>query len=111
MCLQLSPLMILDLTAHAFRQLLFVNGVHSGRAVRGRSLVLMFWVKFELKRWMTLRDTSIHLATYNQATTKLAFHSNETSKDKLSIIYNWLSFIVIQVNAKLHKNVFISTCS
>ena len=32
----------------------------------------------------------------NQATTKLAFHSNEASKDKLSIIYNWLSIIVIQ---------------
>ena len=26
-------------------------------------------------------------AYYNQATTNLAFHSNETSKDKLSIIY------------------------
>ena len=48
---------------------------------------------------------------YNQATTNLAFHSNETSKDKLSIIYNWLSIIVIQVHAKLHKNLFISTCS
>ena len=31
---------------------------------------------------------------YNQATTKLAFHSNETSKDKLSIIYNLPSIIV-----------------
>ena len=38
---------------------------------------------------------------YNQATTKLAFHSNESSKDKLSIIWNWLSIIVIQVNANL----------
>ena len=45
------------------------------------------------------------------ATTKLAYHSNETSKDKLSIIYNWLSIIGIQVHAKLHKNLFISTCS
>ena len=49
--------------------------------------------------------------TYNKATTKLAFHSNETSKDKQSIIYNWLSIIVIQVHAKIHKNLFISTCS
>ena len=46
---------------------------------------------------------------YKQATTKLACHSNETSKDKLSIIYNWLSIIVIQVHVKLHKNLFIST--
>ena len=30
---------------------------------------------------------SVHfLMDYNQATTKLALHSNETSKDKLSII-------------------------
>ena len=29
---------------------------------------------------------------YNQATTKLAFHSNETSNDKLSNIYNWLYY-------------------
>ena len=44
---------------------------------------------------------------YNQATTKLAFHSHETaSKDNLSKIWNWLSIIVIQVRAKLHK-----TCS
>ena len=49
-------------------------------------------------------------AIYNQATTKLAFHSNETSKDKLSIIWNWLSIIVIQVHAKPHKKLFISTC-
>ena len=28
----------------------------------------------------------IRYGNYNQATTKLAFHSNETSKDKLSII-------------------------
>ena len=47
----------------------------------------------------------------NQATTKLAFHSNEKSKEKLSIIYNRLSIIVIWVHAKLHKNLFISTCS
>ena len=40
---------------------------------------------------------------YNQATTKLAFHSNETSKDKLPIIYNRLSIIVIKVHAKLQK--------
>ena len=45
-------------------------------------------------------------------TTKLAaFHSNETSKDKLSIIYHWLSIIAIHVHAKLHKNLSISTCS
>ena len=48
---------------------------------------------------------------YNKGTTKLAFHSNETSEDKLSIIYNWPSIIVIHVHAKLHKNLFISTCS
>ena len=47
--------------------------------------------------------------SYNQATTKLAFHSNETSKDKLS--KNWLSVIFIQVHAKLHNHLFISTCS
>ena len=33
--------------------------------------------------------------TYNQATTNLAFYSNETSEDYLSKIYNWLSIIVI----------------
>ena len=32
---------------------------------------------------------------YNQATTTLTFRTNETSKDLLSIIYNWLSVIVI----------------
>ena len=32
-------------------------------------------------------------AYYNHATTKLAFHSNETSKDKLSMMYNWLSIL------------------
>ena len=48
----------------------------------------------------------------NQATTKLAFDSNETSKDKLSIILaNHISIIIIQVHAKLHKNLLISTCS
>ena len=47
-----------------------------------------------------------HSYTIKPATTKLAFYSNETSKDKLSIIENWLSIIVIQVHAKLHK-----TCS
>ena len=41
----------------------------------------------------------------------LAFHSNETSKDKLSIIYNWLSIIDSQVHSKLHKHLLISTCS
>ena len=53
----------------------------------------------------------IYMDVYNQATTKLAFDSNEKSIDKLSIILKWLSIIVIQVHAKLHKNVFISTCS
>ena len=48
---------------------------------------------------------------YNQATTNLAFQSNETSKDVLSIMLNWLLIIVIQVHAKVHKNLFISTCS
>ena len=47
----------------------------------------------------------------HQATTKLASHSNETSKDKLSIIINWLSIIVNQLHAKLHNYLFISTCS
>ena len=54
-----------------------------------------------------LMSMFIYLAKYNQATTKSAFHSNETSKDKLSIIYKWLSLIVIQVYA---KDLFISTC-
>ena len=40
-----------------------------------------------------------HFLRYNQATTKLAFFFNETSKDELSIIYNLLSIFVIQVNA------------
>ena len=40
-----------------------------------------------------------HFLRYNQATYKLAFHFNETSKDELSIIYNLLSIFVIQVNA------------
>ena len=48
---------------------------------------------------------------YNQETTNLAFHYYETSKDKLSILQNWLSIILIQVHAKLHENLFISTCS
>ena len=43
---------------------------------------------------------------YNQATTNFAFHFNETSQDKLPIIY----IIVIQVHAKLLKNFFISPC-
>ena len=50
---------------------------------------------------LTMKTHIIFL--YNNVTTKLAFHSNETSKDKLSIIYNWLSIVVIQVYAKLHK--------
>ena len=36
-----------------------------------------------------IKQSSQHLCqhwSYNQATTKLAFHFNETSKDKLSII-------------------------
>ena len=53
----------------------------------------------------------IMLNNYNQTSTKLAFHSDETSKDKLSIKKNWLFIIVIQVHAKPHKNLFISTCS
>ena len=56
---------------------------------------------------------NISSRTYNQATTNLAFHSNETSKDKLSIIKHCPSIIVIHGSTliKLHKNVFISTCS
>ena len=66
---------------------------------------------FHPKCYCIYRKHSKHNSVYNQATTKLAFHSNETSKDKLSIIKNWLSFIVIQMHAKLHKNMFIFTCS
>ena len=51
-----------------------------------------------------LKDTGCKC--YNQATTNLAFHSIETSKDKLSIIWNWRTIIVIQV----HPN-YTKTCS
>ena len=56
---------------------------------------------------MMQRKTTFNYNYYNQVTTNLAFHSKETLWDKLS---NWLSFIAIQVHAKLHKN-FISTSS
>ena len=49
------------------------------------------------------------LVYYNQANTKLAFLSNETFKDKLSIIQNWLSIIVIQVHANLPN--YTKNCS
>ena len=54
-------------------------------------------------------STHVHVTdtSYNQATNKLAFHSNDTSKDKLSIIQNWGSIIVIQVHAKLKKRVHL----
>ena len=38
------------------------------------------------KSWLVGKGLTFLNNFYNQATTKLAFHSNETSKDKLSII-------------------------
>ena len=49
--------------------------------------------KFNASNWKEdsisakrVKRTTYEALNYNQATTNLAFHSNETSKDKLSII-------------------------
>ena len=47
------------------------------------------WFRASSSQTKGAKDTSFHIQSqgcYNQATTKLAFHSNETSKDKLQII-------------------------
>ena len=47
---------------------------------------------------------------YKHLVTNLAFNSNETCKEKLSITSNWQYNIVIQVHVKLHDFFFfIST--
>ena len=53
-----------------------------------RSKLVQFYFKDDCRKLQT---------NYNQATTKLVFHSDETYKDKLSMVYHWLSIIAIQV--------------
>ena len=53
-----APLVSLDLK-HTYAD----KGVHRGRPVRGRSAVLLVWANLDFKRWMTLGDIPIYLAT------------------------------------------------
>ena len=64
---------------------------------------IVYYMSQHMRTWYLshMQGTQI----YNQATTKLAFQSYETHKNKLPIIYSWQSITVIQVHAKLHWNI------
>ena len=64
---------------------------HSTTEPKHRSWSKPFDIVFEIIFWKSYKATN------------LAFHSNETSKDWLSIILNWLSSIVIQVHLNYTK--------